>query len=257
MRQAKWIPRLSTRARLVVGAVLCVAVAELVLQTWWLPSKWNAFDAAADGQALVSADGRTITLTVNWQCEQEPELVAREGADHVDVLLHRRAFKGPTYQCPENAVGSALISTHLGTPLAARPLVDAVAGHPIAYFDGRDLAKPSYLPPDYSAPTQDPAPYPDSAAPHAKGPSWTTGYRPHQGGPGLVITQTRLATPTPETSSPQAMVNGHPATFSDSPTSKDHSIIWSDGTYTFTVSSRPASLPDEELLRVAEGLKRS
>ncbi|MFE3110800.1 hypothetical protein ACFXKJ_22130 [Kitasatospora indigofera] len=257
MRRAKWIPRLSTPARLVVLAVLCAAVAELVLQTWWLPSRWRAYDAPADGQALVSADGRTITLTVSWQCEQEPELVAREGADHVDVLLHRRAFKGPTYQCPENAVGSALISTHLSAPLTTRSLLDAVAGRPVAYLDGRDLAQPSYLPPDYGDPGHNPTSYPGSAAPDAEGPSWTTGFRPRQGGPALVITQTRLATPAPEPSRPQATVDGHAAGFSQSPTSKDRSITWSDGTYTFAVSSRPASLPDQELLRVAEGLRRS
>lgn len=251
------MPRLSRRARLIVIAVLAVVGLELALQTWWLPEKWRTYDAAATGQMLVSADGRTITLTVEWQCEQEPDLVARENGDRVDVLLHRKGFKGPTYQCPEGGVSR--ISTHLNAPLASRALVDGVTGKSVVHFDGRELAKPSYLPPEYDHPDEDPIPYlPGLTPPPVDVPSWTTGFQNGEGsraGSRLLITQTRGDEP-PVQGQPQTSVNGHPATFvSSSPSSGPRSIIWSDGTYTYTVSSgRPASLADDELLRVAEGL---
>ncbi len=124
--------RLSRRASLVLGAVLIAVVAEVALQTWWLPSKWRGYDASATGQVTIGEDGRTISLAVDWQCEQRPDLELRENADRVTVVLHRKAFKGPTYQCPEDAVGSARLSGHLSAPLASRPLVDAVTGRTLS-----------------------------------------------------------------------------------------------------------------------------
>ncbi|MFI9329369.1 hypothetical protein ACIGZJ_17715 [Kitasatospora sp. NPDC052868] len=251
------MPRLSRRARWIVIAVLAVVGVEVALQTWWLPAKWHTYDAAATGRMLVGPDGRTITLTVEWQCEQEPDLIARESGDRVDVLLHRKGFMGPTYQCPEG--GTARISTRLRAPLASRPLVDGVTGQPVVHFDGRELATPSYLPPEYDHPDEDPVPYlPGLASPPANVPSWTVGFQhgaQSRSGPRLLITQTRGGEP-PAQGEPQASVNGHPAAFvSGSPASGPRSVIWSDGTYTYAVSSgRPASLTDGELLRVAEGL---
>ncbi|MFC5667351.1 hypothetical protein ACFP3U_30825 [Kitasatospora misakiensis] len=173
--------------------MLAVVGFELALETWWLPAKWHTYDAAASGRMLVSADGRTITLAVEWQCEQEPDLVTRQSNDRVEILLHRKGFKGPTYQCPEG--GSARISTHLSAPLASRPLIDAVTNQPVAYVDGHELAKPTYLPPDYDHPDTDPVPYlPGLTQPPAGVPTWTTGYQHGTGaqtGSRLLITQTR------------------------------------------------------------------
>ncbi|MER7751978.1 hypothetical protein [Kitasatospora sp. NPDC097643] len=119
----------------VIAAVLLSVVAvEVALETWWLPAKWRGYDAAATGQVLVSEDGRTITLAVDWRCEQQPVLVTHESADRVTVLMHRKAFKGPDYQCPEDSVGSARISARLDAPLAARQLVDGVTGQPLAHL---------------------------------------------------------------------------------------------------------------------------
>ncbi|WP_406094925.1 hypothetical protein [Kitasatospora purpeofusca] len=128
--------RLSRRAGLVLAAVLVAVVAEVSLQTWWLPSKWRGYDASATGQIELGEDGRTIGLAVDWQCEQRPDLEVRESADRVTVVLHRRAFKGPTYQCPEDAVGSARLSSRLRAPLASRSLVDAVTGLPLSPHRG-------------------------------------------------------------------------------------------------------------------------
>ncbi|MEV6974213.1 hypothetical protein [Kitasatospora sp. NPDC093806] len=123
----------SRRARLLVLglAVLCVAATELALETWWLPSKWRTYEAAVPLRPQVSEDGRTLTLTVSWTCEQRPELVAHESADEVDVVLRRKAFRGPDYQCPPDSVGSARITAHLRAPLAARPLLDTRTGRPL------------------------------------------------------------------------------------------------------------------------------
>ncbi|MDH6709272.1 hypothetical protein P3T27_006018 [Kitasatospora sp. MAA19] len=38
---------------------------------------------ATVGQLLVSADGRTLTLSIGWSCERQPDLVVRETADTV------------------------------------------------------------------------------------------------------------------------------------------------------------------------------
>ncbi|MFE2105201.1 hypothetical protein ACFXAF_04925 [Kitasatospora sp. NPDC059463] len=108
--------------------MLVVVATEVSLETWWLPSKWRSYDASAAGQVSVSEDGRTISLAVEWRCEQRPELEAHESADRVTVVLHRREFKGPTYQCPEDSAGSALVSAHLGNPLASRSLIDEISG---------------------------------------------------------------------------------------------------------------------------------
>ncbi len=129
--------RLSRRAGLVIAAVLVAVVTEVALEMW-LPSKWRGYDASATGQVALSEDGRTISLAVDWQCEQRPDLEVRESADRVTVVLHRKAFKGPTYQCPEDAVGSARLSGHLSAPLASRSLVDAVTGRPLSPGRGSD-----------------------------------------------------------------------------------------------------------------------
>lgn len=132
MTHASRRPRLSRRTCLIIAAVLVVGT-EVSLETWWLPTRWSSYDATALGQVAVSDDGTTISLTVDWRCEQRPSLEARESTDRVTVVLHRREFKGPTDKCPEDSAGTALISTHLSTPLASRPLIDAVTGQPLPH----------------------------------------------------------------------------------------------------------------------------
>lgn len=43
---------------------------------------------------LVGSDGRTLTLSIGWGCEKQPELVARESADAVKVSLRHTVPPG-------------------------------------------------------------------------------------------------------------------------------------------------------------------
>ncbi|MFF2144646.1 hypothetical protein [Kitasatospora sp. NPDC058190] len=87
-------------------------------------------------------------------------------------------------------------------------------------------------------------------------PAWASGYRlgtePEQG--SLVISQT-LRNSTPPAGR-AASIKGHPATITQqgSP-GAPRSLTWSDGTYTFIVTTGgPPRLSDEELIHVAESL---
>ncbi|MEU8513802.1 hypothetical protein AB0C76_19760 [Kitasatospora sp. NPDC048722] len=114
--------------------------------TWWdqfshhqLPytrrdaSVLGRINAGSDVSAwnpTVLADDRTITLDVGWGgCDYEPDLVARETADHVTLLLSRRDASGPDVGCEDG--GYAQVKTVLHQPLGTRPLTDAVTGRPV------------------------------------------------------------------------------------------------------------------------------
>lgn len=201
---------------------------------------------------LVGSDGRTLTLSIGWGCEKQPELVARETAGTVKVSLrHTVASEG----C-DGPGGLAQITTHLSTPLGTRALEDA-AGNPVVHFDERDLLHPAFLPENYY-------PYPAGRMVHLPGlaplptdtPAWASGYRlgtgPEQG--SLIISQT-LRNSTPPAGR-AAVVKGHPATITQpDPLHGPRSLTWSDGTQTFVVTTGgPPRLTDDELIHVAESL---
>ncbi|MFJ9697178.1 hypothetical protein [Kitasatospora sp. NPDC101183] len=98
---------------------------EVALETWWLPSHWRTYDAAAPSPPRVADDDRGISLDLSWTCEQRPELLVREAPDRVTVLVRHHRFKGPDYQCPPDSFGSARLTARLASPLASRPLVTA------------------------------------------------------------------------------------------------------------------------------------
>ncbi|MEV7025342.1 hypothetical protein [Kitasatospora sp. NPDC093558] len=83
----------------------------------------------------VGSDGRTISLRVDWGgCDYPPDLVARETADRVTILLKRRDASGPDIGCEDGGVSR--LTAHLDRPLGGRPLVDAVTGRPVPATKG-------------------------------------------------------------------------------------------------------------------------
>ncbi|MDH6711464.1 hypothetical protein P3T27_008222 [Kitasatospora sp. MAA19] len=80
----------------------------------------------------VEADDRTITIEVDWSgCDYKPDLVARESADKVTLLLKRRDASGPDVGCEDG--GIAQLKAVLHQPLGTRTLADAVTGKPVPY----------------------------------------------------------------------------------------------------------------------------
>jgi hypothetical protein len=241
------------RAAIAVAGVVGLAFAAAAWISWSPGPKIS--EGAVTGQLLASADGRTLTLSIGWGCENQPELVVRETAKAVRVSLKHTVRPG---FCDPGGYGR--IAAHLKSPLGDKPLTDAVSGKPVVHFDGRNLALPTYLPDHYF-------PYPEDQMAQIPGlvpfpadrPNWASGY--HYGsepreGSSLIIRQTLGETPLPADRA-TATVKGHAAVFSSAhPTLGPRSLTWFDGTYTFTVTTgAPVSLTDEDLVRVAEGLK--
>ncbi|MFE3877513.1 hypothetical protein ACFXPX_24360 [Kitasatospora sp. NPDC059146] len=92
----------------------------------------------ADPDALhttVAADDRTITLDASWSgCDYKPDLVVRESADQVTLMLNRRDASGPDIGCEDG--GIARLTAVLHRPLGARALTDAVTGRPVPHAHG-------------------------------------------------------------------------------------------------------------------------
>ncbi|MBO1413328.1 hypothetical protein [Streptomyces sp. FH025] len=177
--------------------------------------------------------------------------MARETAGAVKVSLRHTVRPG---FC--DLGGYAQITTHLNKPLGTRALNDAT-GKPAVHFDERNLLQPTFLPENYY-------PYPAGRMVELPGlaplptdtPAWAIGYRlgtgPEQG--SLIISQTLRNSTPPDGRT--ATVKGQPATITQSDSQGGpRSLTWSDGTYTFAVTTGgPPRLSDEELIHVAESL---
>ncbi|MFJ4597039.1 hypothetical protein [Kitasatospora sp. NPDC088861] len=241
------------RNRLTAVAAIAVLGSGFAINAWMNRGpEIKAHEGAVAGYPLlVSSDGQTLTLNIGWGCEDRPELVTRESTGMVKVSLRHTVhpgFCGPG--------GFAQITTHLNKPLGTRALNDAT-GKPAVHFDERDLLRPAFLPENYY-------PYPAGRMVFLPGleaiptdtPAWAVGYRlgtgPEAG--SLIISQTlRSSTPPPGKA---ATVKGHPATITHSDSQGDpHSLTWSDGTYTFVVTTGgPPRLTNEELIHLAENI---
>ncbi|MEU4120528.1 hypothetical protein AB0F71_39310 [Kitasatospora sp. NPDC028055] len=202
---------------------------------------------------LVSSDGQSLTLNIGWGCEKQPQLVARESAGTVEISLRHTV---PPGFCDPGGIGQ--LTTHLDKPLGTRALNDAT-GKPAVHFDERNLLRPAFLPENYY-------PYPAGEMVHLPGlaslptdtPAWAFGYtlgtEPDVHG-HLIISQILRNSTPPDGRA--ATVKGHPATITHPASPGDpRSLTWSDGTYTFVVTTgAPPQLSDEELVHVAESLR--
>ncbi|MER6358678.1 hypothetical protein ABT186_44580 [Streptomyces sp. NPDC001634] len=208
------------------------------------------------GEVLVSGDGRTITtLNSRAPCQQDPPLlVASETRDSVTLVL-QESDVDLRPQC--NSIDEQ-ITTTLQSPLGTRRLVDAGNGWTIAPFDQKRLANPRYLPPGYS-PTTDvhwsdfdrhELLSPFFMRDRNSGPAWTRFYHRTSEKASLSITQiagnlTVSAAGTPES------IHGY---FGRLTPDSNSTVTWTNGTYTFIVSTTDQDLHEAELLRIAKQL---
>lgn len=91
--------------------------------------------ALADPSAMditVAADDRTVSMKVAWSgCDYEPDLVARETAEHVALLLRRRDASGPDIGCEDGGIARLTVVLH--HPLGTRALTDALTAEPVPH----------------------------------------------------------------------------------------------------------------------------
>ncbi|QDN82124.1 hypothetical protein FNV64_47135 [Streptomyces sp. S1A1-7] len=208
------------------------------------------------GEVLVSGDGRTITtLNSRTPCQQDPpELVASESRDSVTLVL-KESDIDLRPQC--NTIDEQ-ITTTLQSPLGTRRLVDPDNGWTIAPFAQNRLANPRYLPPGY-APTTD-VKWSDSSQhdllsaffmrDRNSGPAWTRFYHRAPEKASLSITQisgnlTVSAAGTPES------IHGWAGRLTPD---SNYTVTWTNGAYTFIVSTTDQHLHEAELLRIAKQL---
>ncbi|TJZ90409.1 hypothetical protein [Actinacidiphila oryziradicis] len=251
---SRWAMGISALTACALATIALIAVA------WWnADHPVHRYDDSAQGEVLVSKDGRTITIATTWgDCEVPPRLQAQENASDVRLTLRREDHAQPGHVC--NNSGVKQIATTLDQPVGRRTVIDAMTGKHIPVFNERHLAAPGYLPKGYI--------YSDSlASSNVAGgkiptpfewpptPTWTTAYQRDSFHGYLAITQ---ATGNyVETTGTPATINGHQAFLQLSPSSVDRcSITWFDGTYTFNVyDSDPQQQPTrDEVLKIAENL---
>ncbi|MFH9970042.1 hypothetical protein ACH4PR_54210 [Streptomyces mirabilis] len=208
------------------------------------------------GEVLVSGDGRTITtLNSRTPCQQDPpELVASESRDSVTLVL-KESGVDLRPQC--NTIDEQ-ITTTLQSPLGTRRLVEHGIGWTIAPFDQKRLANPRYLPPRY-APTTD-VQWSDSSRHYLlspffmrdrnSGPAWTRFYHRASGKASLSITQIAGRLTVSAAGTPESIHGWAGRLTPDS----NNTVTWTNGTYTFIVSTTDQDLHEAELLRIARHL---
>ncbi|MFE5374115.1 hypothetical protein [Streptomyces mirabilis] len=230
------------------GAALATAVTASIM-------KDPRHGEGALGEVLVSGDGRTITtLNSRAPCQQDPpELVASESRDSVTLVL-KESDIDLRPQC--NKIDEQ-ITTKLQSPLGTRRLVEHGNGWTIAPFDQKRLANPRYLPPGY-APTNnvqwsDPVQH-AQLSPFTQGrnssPAWTRFFHRASEKASLSITQiagnlTVRAAGTPES------IHGWTGRLTPD---SNNTVTWTNGTYTFIVSTTDQDLHEAELLKIAKHL---
>ncbi len=250
----------ATRALWIGGAL---AVVITVATAWWLSDQHRRelrYDGAVSGDILVSSDGRTLTTPVRWTpChEARPQLQARESTGTVTLVL-RSGSVDLQHQCKST---DKQVTTTLAEPLGNRRLVDASTGATITPVNSSQLANPGYLPAGYEhtddiydesdTPTDEhclPSPYF-----RGDSPAWTRFYRKGPALPSLAISQVAKGTPD-DAHGAIASVSGHPAHLQKH--SDARCLRWSNGTYTFTVSTQDAQLTTDQLLQIARQLDRN
>ncbi|MFG2910889.1 hypothetical protein ACGF13_38315 [Kitasatospora sp. NPDC048286] len=80
----------------------------------------------------VAADDRTVSVEVAWSgCDYKPDLVARETAEQVTLLLRRRDASGPDIGCEDGGIAELTVVLH--QPLGTRALTDTLTGEPVPH----------------------------------------------------------------------------------------------------------------------------
>lgn len=191
--------------------------------------------------ALVSSDGRTITMTVvGGGCTAESHVASVETGDAVTLRMTQYLVQGP---CLTNlTVGETSLT--LQAPLGTRRLLDGYNGRRIKAFDGRRLAAVGWLPAGARSPRNSldgagwirlyefPAPRREAPIWIAQTPGNILGHEPFHSSYGTV---TKIS------------VHGLPARLSverdeHGALARD-SLAWLEDGFTFEVTSMPSTVP--------------
>ncbi|HVV75456.1 MAG TPA: DUF4232 domain-containing protein [Mycobacteriales bacterium] len=228
----------------------------------WHPPPHTTGTAEPIGYALVSRDGRRVTVMVTGGgCEKAIHLTASETASRVILRVTRYDVTGVDVACPANlTIGTRALL--LGAPLAGRPLLDGSRNKPIPYFDGRRLASIGWLPPGARGP-----------ADSLDGDGWRRTFTfadpklapvDIEQVPGNHLGEAQLRDPAYLRRF--VAVHGHRGVLAVQPTGAheiaDDRLGWYDNGYTFTVESLPRwarqhPLRPAVLIRVARSLNTS
>ncbi|SEL85869.1 hypothetical protein [Streptacidiphilus jiangxiensis] len=133
------------RARTVHAAVLALAASALAgLLAAQVAAPSDGTVARAVGSALVSADGRQVSVTETGPCLGAGELTAHESDTSVTLELRvvPHAGSGPCLGGAQLLVRSVALSA----PLRGRRLVDRASGLAVPFFRGADLLHAGPLP---------------------------------------------------------------------------------------------------------------
>src|SRR5215469_9118614 len=101
------------------------------------------------GSTMVSADGRTITVGgLAGPCFGTVRAYAKETHSQVRLWL-RYVTPSQHGVCNEATVLIRSLRVRLASPLDHRRLVDGASSRPLAFFDGRNLLRPTAIPAGY------------------------------------------------------------------------------------------------------------
>jgi hypothetical protein len=226
----------------------------VVIGAFWLYSSSEVITYdGIEGGALVSPDGRTISVSAEGVCEQVITLDATETQEAVVIRL--RYARPRNVQC--GGVGIyAVFRARLVLPLGRRRLIDGVTGRLVPHLDFEAIRRPGYVPPGYTFRYDQPG---TGASPEFPFPMVTSHGRMTatevfgtSDDRWLFITQQPVVPVRwPAGLKARAVtVHGHRAT-----AAAGRLLTWNQDGLRFTVAAAPA-IPLSELLAIANSIRR-
>lgn len=129
-------------------AVACAVIAGVAVAVAAAVSRYHRVYDVSPGAALVSTDGRSITVwDDSYSCVRPATVVVSETSRAVSVI-ERTAHDA--FACTAQAWPSDLpwlvLTARLREPLGRRALTDGTTGRPLPWFDQRRELTPAFLP---------------------------------------------------------------------------------------------------------------
>jgi hypothetical protein len=136
-----------------VAAIAIVGGLAAVCAGWPVPGGSGSVSRQGySGSAIVSADGRTLTVgPYALSCPATVTVVGRESVGRVALFVQYLTPENPP-ACPPGSGTAALRAeqtVRLRAPLGRRRLVDGATGSPTPWISARFVLRPAGLPPGY------------------------------------------------------------------------------------------------------------
>ncbi|HYK31655.1 MAG TPA: hypothetical protein VEV63_06820 [Streptosporangiaceae bacterium] len=229
-------------ALVVVAALLAIPVAVVGI-AWLAYNSEVTTDFSVTGGALVSANGRTVSVVAGALCDDTVNLTADEQPASVAITLHDTH---PRVSRCSGMPGFAVYHVQLSQPLGRRRLLDGITGDRIPFFDVADVVRPAYIPPGYAFSYYAPEATELLSYGFPPLPRAAVCSQLYQNGSDLLVV-TQGGTLLPLRSKPRRItVNGHPAL------EFPGAITWTAHGQRLTVSAQ--DLPSAQLIAVADSL---